>query len=454
MTLPKKEEQKSVIVVGAGVAGLAAAIQLAEAGLSVSILEARDRIGGRVYTGRAQGLSAPIEYGAEFIHGKAREIWNPLEQAGVRTSEVDGDMWCASPKGLAPCDFFSDADRILEAMDDSSEDESFQSFLEGRFPNPTQDARLENAKKHATGYISGFNAADPQLVGVHWLAQEARAEEKIEGDRAFRAENGYTDLLNIFTKKIASVGIDLNLNTVVDAIEWGKETVEVKARTQQGISNFSASKVLITIPLGVLKAGPGELGSIQFIPPLPPEKMQAMDKLEMGKVIRVVLQFRERFWEKIQPTGKRTLTDMSFLFSDDELIPTWWTTNPEKHPLITGWAPFVAAERLSGHDISFVKQKAVERLGGVFGIDEEALASLLVDAYCHDWQSDPFSRGAYSYGKVGCDGAQQALGAPLNGTLFFAGEATDVTGNNGTVHGAIASGERAARQILQTRAAG
>jgi monoamine oxidase len=452
MKRPKMAGQKSVIVVGAGVAGLAAAIRLAEAGVSVSIVEARERIGGRVYTVRARGSSVPIEYGAEFIHGKPRETWELLEQNRVKTSEVEGDAWCISPKGLAPCDFFSDADRILEKMDDSSVDESFQSFLKRCFPNPSKDPRQEEAKRRAARYVSGFNAADPALVGVHWLVQEMRAEEKIEGDRAFRAENGYADLLNIFSREIATRGVDLHLNTVVEVIEWKNASVEVKARSEQGIANFSASAVLITVPLGVLKATPEEHGAIRFRPPLPPEKLQAMDKLEMGKVIRVVLQFRERFWEKIRPAN-RTLADMSFLFSDDELIPTWWTAYPESHPIITGWAPFSAAERLSGHDISFVRQKAVETLARLLSFDRDALDNLLVDAYCHDWQSDPFSRGAYSYGKVRCDGAQQALGAPINDTLFFAGEATDVTGNNGTVHGAIASGERAAKEILQSRVA-
>lgn len=444
-------DQKSVIVVGAGVAGLAAAIRLAEAGFSVSIVEARERIGGRVYTGRARGLSAPIEYGAEFIHGKPPEIWGILEQNGVKTGEVEGDAWCVSTKGLAPCDFFSDADRILEKMDDSSADESFQSFLNRCFPNRSQDPRQEEAKKRATRYVSGFNAADPALVGVHWLVEEMRAKEKIEGDRAFRAENGYADLLNIFSRKITTRAIALHLSTTVQIIEWNEKVVNMTARTEQGISNFLASAVLITVPLGVLKAGPDEHGAIRFRPALPPEKLQAMDKLEMGKVIRIVLQFRERFWEKIRPAGKRTLADMSFLFSDDELIPTWWTAHPENHPIITGWAPFSAAERLSGHDISFVRPKAVETLARLLSYDRDALDNLLVDAYCHDWQSDPFSRGAYSYGKVGCDGAQQALGAPLSDTLFFAGEATDVTGHNGTVHGAIASGERAANEILRSR---
>ena len=125
---------------------------------------------------------------------------------------------------------------------------------------------------------------------------------------------------------------------------------------------------------------------------------------------------------------------------------------PQKLPIITGWAPFRSAERLSRQTREFVVQTSLMVLGGLLGCDPGKLQELLEEAYFHDWQSDPFSRGAYSYGKVGSDGAQQALASPIENTLFFAGEATDVTGNNGTVHGAIASGYRAAGEILQTLA--
>jgi monoamine oxidase len=190
-----------------------------------------------------------------------------------------------------------------------------------------------------------------------------------------------------------------------------------------------------------------------------------MQKLEMGKVVRIVLRFRRRFWDEISPQShfsriqssqsqssksqsSQTLADMSFLFSSDEWFPTWWTTMPDKLPIITGWAPFDCAERLSGKSRSFVIDRALQTLGTLLNVKATELAAMLDGAYFHDWQSDPYSLGAYSYGAVGSDGAQQALGSPVENTLFFAGEATDVTGHNGTVHGAIASGHRAAQDIL------
>jgi monoamine oxidase len=182
--------------------------------------------------------------------------------------------------------------------------------------------------------------------------------------------------------------------------------------------------------------------------------MEALKKLEMGKVIRVTLRFQRRFWGEMSlPTEPaKTLSDMSFLFSEDDYFPTWWTTMPDKLPIITGWAPFDSAERLSGKSRSFVVDHALRTLGSLLhfksGVRSVELARLLDAAYFHDWQSDPFSRGAYSYGAVGADGAQEALGSPIENTLFFAGEATDVTGHNGTVNGAMASGYRAAQEIL------
>jgi monoamine oxidase len=122
---------------------------------------------------------------------------------------------------------------------------------------------------------------------------------------------------------------------------------------------------------------------------------------------------------------------------------------PEKRPIITGWAPFRCAERLSGQSQSFVIERSLLSLGGMLGVGLAELQDMLEGAYFHDWQTDPFSLGAYSYGKVGANRAQKVLAAPVDNTLFFAGEATDTTGHNGTVHGAIASGQRAARQILR-----
>lgn len=442
-------QQKPVVIIGAGVAGLAAATKLGQSSISVIVLEARDRIGGRVFTQRDARGNTAVELGAEFIHGLAPEILELLPASGIE--EVDGESWCVTGEGLSPCNFFSQVDAILDAMDDPLPDESFLSFLERRFPNPHHDRGLAEAKQEAIRYVSGFNAADPSLVGVHWLVAEMRAEEKIQGHRSFRSRNGYADLLDAFRKKIAHCDVTIRTGTVVESIVWKPDLVQVKTRSEKEFSTFTTPQALVTLPLSLLKSE--GIGSVEFIPPLPHEKMAALDKLEMGKVIRIVLRFRHRFWENIAGTRDATknLRTMGFLFSEDEFFPTWWTMMPCREPVITGWAPFRSAEKLSGQNPSAVVQQALKTLSRLLGVGTRDLETWLDDARFHDWQTDPFSCGAYSYAKVGADGASEQLAEPVANTLFFAGEATDTSGNNGTVHGAIASGYRAAQEIIKAR---
>lgn len=440
-----------VIIIGAGIAGLAAACELGRAGLSVVMLEARERIGGRIFAAHDAASGAEIALGAEFIHGKPAEIWQPLEQAGVERVEVEGRKWCVSGGRICPCDFSSQIDSILEQMDDSLPDESFLDFLARCCPNPANDPRQEEAKQRVIGYVAGYDAADPAQVGVHWLVQGMRAEEALDGERAFRPKGGYGQLVELFRKQAASHNVVIRTGTVVERINWSPGRVEITANQGGASSAFRATRAVITLPLALLKAPAGETGAVEFTPPLPQQKLDALDRLETGKVMRVVLRFRQRFWEKISPATSQseTLSGLGFLFSQDEWFPTWWTAMPDGLPIITGWAPFPAGEWLSGQERLFVIRRALQSVGTLLGVAPQTLEGWLENAYFHDWQSDPFSRGAYTWGKVGADGAQQALGAPLDDTLFFAGEATDVTGNNGTVHGAIASGHRAAKEILR-----
>ena len=445
----------NVIIIGAGISGLAAAAELGKAGLQIIVLEARNRIGGRIYTTRDPATGAPVEMGAEFIHGKSPEIWNALETCDVPITEVDGQNWCHSHGQLTPCSFFEDVDEILEGMDDSGPDESFLSYLHRRFPNPTHDGRMEEAKRRAIAYISGFNAADPALVGVHWLVAQTRAEEKSQGSRAFRSKNGYADLLESFQNQISRPNVEVRMSTVAETVAWRPGAVEVVASNEHERITLKARHILITLPISLLKIAKGP-GAIDLIPPLPAEKAAALDKIEMGKVIRVELSFRHRFWDDIFPAngpagtrGPKTLSDMSFLLTDDELFPTWWTRMPERDPLITAWAPFQSAARLSGSESVSGRPPRSREPRAIVGDQCSDLASWLTASYVHDWEADPFSRGAYSYGKVGAVEAQRTLAAPIADTLFFAGEATDTSGNNGTVHGAIASGYRAAAEIIK-----
>ena len=444
-------QNAEVIVIGAGAAGITAAAALSSAGQKVTLLEARDRIGGRIFTLHDSTCNAPVELGAEFIHGRPTEIWKLLKRHKVRITEVKGETWCSTGGKLSRCDFFADVDKILEKMDDRKPDQSFENFLKGYRGRSANARDLEEAKKWATGYVSGFNAADPALVGVHWLVKETRAEEKIEADRIFHSEHGYADLLGIFEKQLAGK-VAVKTNTVVKKINWRRGNVEITAKGPNGESILSAQRVLITVPLGVLQSPVGQKGAIRFTPRLPDEKQNAIRNTAMGKVIRVTLRFRERFWNdlpKSRKKGSKSMAQLSFLLSHDEWLPTWWTVSRDL-PLLVGWAPFRCAERLSGKSESFIAKHAIQALHRLTGMSSQELETLLEHVYCHDWQSDPFSRGAYSYGKVGGDGAELALGAPVESTLFFAGEATDTTGNNGTVHAAMASGNRAAREIMKS----
>lgn len=441
-----EENHFDVIIIGAGAAGLVAAAELAEAGLSAIVLEARERLGGRIYTLTDVDQQFSIELGAEFIHGRPPEILDVLRQGKVPVSEVSGDNWCFQNNSLSQCDFFSEVEEILERMNDDGPDESFESFLRRCCPEASADAR-----KHALSYVSGFNAADPAQVGVHWLVRQMRAEEKIEGDRAFRARGGYQALLKLLQQRVAKAGVSVRTNTVVHRVSWGPGNVSIEAVYMKKSSTLQASRVLVTVPLGVLQARPGEPGAIEFVPPLPQPKLDSIAGMEMGKVLRVVLHFRERFWDRICPDGghKKTLADMSFLFSQDDWFPTWWTSMPDRFPIITGWAPWQCAERLESDGLPIVA-RALRTLGGLLGVSAPDMERLLEIAYFHDWQADPYSRGAYSYVKAGAANAPDLLSRPVNDTLFFAGEATDTTANNGTVHGAIASAKRAVADIKKT----
>src|SRR6202007_568490 len=202
----------------AGAAGLAAAAEIAPAGRKGLIVEARGRVGGRRFTQKdAQGpvgAGAGVELGAEFVHGRPPEIWDLVQKHHLAVNEVQGDNWCFQNGELCPCNFFSAVESLLEKMDDRGNDESFEAFLERCCPAAKNDRALAETKLWARGYITGFNAADPRLISVDALLKERRAEEKIEGDRAFRIVSGYEVLLAVFEQEQRAAQVRIELNTV------------------------------------------------------------------------------------------------------------------------------------------------------------------------------------------------------------------------------------------------
>ncbi len=425
----------SVVVVGGGVAGLAAAAELAHAGARVKLLEARERLGGRIFTLHEPQFDTPVELGAEFIHGKPPEIWDVLRASGAGVYEVEGENWCSRQGTLRPCDFFNKIEPLLAQMTTAGADRPFTSFLD------CAQADAET-KRQALAYVAGFHASRPEEISVHSLVHGLQADAAIEGDRAFRLPGGYDLLVQQLAAKCDPLHVSIRRGCVVREVRWSKGEVAIFAQSAGGERvSVTAPRALITVPLGVLQQPPGSTGAIEFSPALD-AKRDPLRQLTMGKVIRTTLRFRERFWADTK------LADMSFLFSDDDTFPTWWTLVPRQNPVLTGWAPAACAERFAHKTSEFMIQQALETIARLLHWDGEETARLLEKAYVHDWQADSFARGAYSYVKVGGESAPRALAEPLEETLFFAGEATDYTGYHGTVHGAIASGRRAAGEIL------
>jgi monoamine oxidase len=420
-----------VIVVGAGVAGLTAARLLSRAGLSVDLIEARDRIGGRIFTDHS---ITPVELGAEFIHGKPDAAFDLLREGSIKATEMSGELWYAAEGKLTRASGWnSGEDAIWGALNEwEGGDVTFDQFTAQRFPGE----EWAEARRMAARYVEGYDAARADRVSLKWFLKTEAAQDAIEGGRSFRLSVGYDSLPQQIATGFAPGKVALHLNTIVTEIRWQRGSVEVIARRSEDNEQlaFTAPRVVISLPLGVLKQ------DVSISPQLP-EKQNALASIEMGAVIKPVLRFRERFWNE----------RMGFLFSDDGWIPTWWTQYPAQSTVLTGWCGGPPAERLSHKGRDFVIERALEALARMFARSPAQLKRQLEAAYVHDWQADPFSRGAYSYVLVGGVDAPGQLAAPVENTLFFAGEATDTLGYTGTVHGAIITGQRAADEVLKAR---
>ena len=422
-------------MLGAGVSGLAAAVKLANAGYSVRILEARDRIGGRILTVRDDPWPVAVELGPEFIQGRIPALIDLAQRAKQPVVELGGSRYeWRGGKLMSTGPDLSRAEQIMAQLPDLKpyEDMSLNQFLGSRFDEqPTQMARE---------WVENYDAAYPDRVSVHFLARERKAEQRIEGRRAFRVATGYDAVPSALHAQLQKEGVNLHLETIATEVRWSPGAVHVSARDPHGGARgpFEARRLVTTLPLGVLQAG-----SVPFTPPLSQRK-EALHGMEMGHVIKLVFLFKERFWERLFPD------ELGFLLSMNEPIRAWWTGYPIYAPVLMAWCGGPPADALNGVPAEHRVDRALDSLARITRTSRKSLDELLVTWSAHDWAADPFARGAYSYVRVGGISAQAELARPVEGTLFFGGEATELSGFQATVHGALFAGERAADEVLRS----
>jgi len=433
-------DRYDILVLGAGIAGLAAARSLAAAGRRVALIEARDRIGGRIFTDRISrnaGAPVSIELGAEFIHGLPPVTWDLIKEANLSTYELDGTQLSFARGGFqSSSEDYGEAVSVIDEMTAWLErqprgtDVTFAQYLDL--------AGIDGSRRRrATAYVEGFNAADSRVIGVAALVAQQRAEDKVHSDRLFHVEAGYHALPAFLSDRFRAAGGTLLLEHPVRRVRWSQNAVAVSGVNAGGESfELHAERAIVTLPLGVLQAG-----TVEF-EPAPQEIWSNAARMAMGPVVRISLLFDAKFWQQA----------LSFLLTRDEVPSAWWTPMPNSAPLITGWAGGAKAAALTQRigaraDWRALLEESLGTLSRMYGIAAQELHSRLISWHTHDWQADPYSRGAYSYAPAGALNASANMTLPVADTLFFAGEHTDTTGHWGTVHGALGSGLRAAAQL-------
>jgi monoamine oxidase len=315
------------------------------------------------------------------------------------------------------------------------------------FAQALRDARVREPKRSlALHYIEGFQASDPERISARALTGEDLGTERIR--RTLPGMGGLAQLLRDRLPQDA-----LLTGKVVRVVRWKRSEVEVSGRLGPASRTWTlrASRAVITVPLGVLQSNHGDPPLLRFEPEVP-RKQRALALLAMGHVAKITFRFREAFWESksvVRAAKGQDLACLGFVHAPGLAMPTWWSYRPLHMPLLTGWAGGPRAQRLLDLGESQRIDTALDSLAKALGVAPRIPRNELVGLRWHDWASDPFARGAYSYPLVGGAHAARELGRPVEQTLYFAGEATCPPPANGTVEGAIESGERVAREILR-----
>ena len=430
--------EADTLIIGAGAAGLAAAAELSSHNVAVTVLEARERIGGRIFTGHDSVTPVPIEFGAEFIHGRSPSVLGWLKAANLAAVDAPQKRFTLERGRLQPGDDVFEAMRKrLERIGRPRQDMPFSEFLARHTRQLTPQLR-----EFARMLVEGFDAADATRVSTYEVLEEWSGSAAADAP-TFRPLQGYDSLIRAIQQAFKPDRVHLRLGTLVRQIAWKRGAVEVEALQYGEPIRIQARRAIIALPLGVLQLPSGSPHAVRFDPPLR-QKASAFAHLAVGPVIKVMLRFARPFWEELED-GK--FNDVAFFHAPKAAFPTFWTSLPVRSPVLVAWAAGPNALRLEGSTRNEILEHALDALRSLFGPRANYRADLEGFAY-HDWQRDPLACGAYSYVLANGRSARARLARSIDDTLFFAGEAADTQGEAAAVGGALESGKRAALQVI------
>lgn len=429
-----------VIIIGSGAAGLMAAYTLVKAGKAVTVLEARNRMGGRIHTISNGSFSADTELGAEFIHGNLPLTLNLLKEAGITKSRVGFEMWQHHNGTFNQSNEFVEGwDAFLEKLNRLEHDMPIQDFLSQNFAGEA----YTKMRTQIANYVAGYDTADVCDAGAFALRNEWNHEDE---DAQYRITGGYLALINYLADACTKAGYTTLLNNAATQIHLENDAVTV--HTANGLT-YKAKQVIVALPLGVLQASKNTEGAIQFFPPLH-EYEAAINNIGFGSVIKILLEFDTVFWESdaITKLAGANLSAMGFLFADEE-IPTFWTQAPAHSPLLTGWLGGPPAYKQKDMQPEAIMQMALNALSNIFKMETNVLRDKLIAWEVANWTAEPYTRGSYAYDKVKSPKTRNILLQPVKNAIYFAGEYLYDGPAIGTVEAALTSGKNAAEMVLK-----
>jgi len=418
---------QSIIIIGAGAAGLMAAKELSVSN-HVIILEGDNRLGGRIHTIDNAGFTQPVEAGAEFIHGNLPLTLQLLKDAGIELLETGGEMFTSrNGKWVERDTMPSGWANMMQRMHELTEDTTLEDFLQKNYSGEKYAKLCERAR----GYAEGYDVADPVKVSAFFLRDEWGAG----WDDQYRIKGGYGRMISFMAAECIKNGVEIYTGNMVKSVEWAQDSVTVT--TDKGLE-YHATKVIVTVPVSLMQNNQAK-AHIGFTPAIN-SHINAFRNIGYGGVIKIVLEFKTAFWNDQK-------ANLGFLFCSG-FIPTWWTQAPDNAPIIIGWLGGPKADALVLEEETTLLERSLQSLSTVFGISVTQLKTELVASKAFNWPANQFSMGAYSYAKPLTAQALQIINAPINNTLFFAGEGLYNGEHPGTVEAALVSGKHVAEKIL------